>query len=154
MGDVYAMIGAAIAVALTGAGASIGTGIVQRAAAGVITEEPEKYGKTLVFQLIASSAALYGFVVGFLVILTAVFGGGYDATAGLIVMAGCLPIGVVGMISSIAQAKVCASCVIMIGKKQELSGRALTMAIFIELFALFALIVSILSVMMVPNLGR
>ena len=151
-GNVIAIIGAALAVALTGIGSAIGMSWVQQSAAGLVAEEPEKYGKTLILQLIPSSNALYGFVVGFLVFINMPFmgGAGYATIEeGLLVFACCLPIAIVGMIACFAQAKVCVSGVQMVGKRAELSGRALTMAVFIELFALFALIISVLGVLQI-----
>ncbi|MCL2587330.1 MAG: V-type ATP synthase subunit K [Firmicutes bacterium] len=153
MGNVYALIGAALAVALTGIGSAVGMSWVQQAAAGVVSEQPEKYGKLLVLQLIPSSNALYGFVVGFLIVNNVVLGSGsYGTEEGLMVLALSLPIAIAGMAAGLAQAKVCAAGVRMVGKRVELSGRALVMSVFIELFALFALIVSILGVLQVPML--
>jgi len=151
MGNVIALLGAAIVVIMTGAAASIGMQWVQRAAAGVISEEPEKFGKLLILQLVPSSSALYGFVVGFMVLMGTVLGGGdvLSVEYGLLVLAACLPMAIVGFVQTLAQAKVCVSCVHMVAKNGELSGKALTMAIFTELFALFALIVSIMTVMTV-----
>ena len=147
IGGVLAIVGAVLAVVLTGIGSAIGMAWVQQAAAGVVSEEPEKYGKTLILQLIPSSNALYGFVVGFLVIFQVLFSGvTYSVVEGLMVLGICLPIAIVGMIACLCQAKVCVSGIIMVGKKAELSGRALTMAVFIELFALFALIISVLGI--------
>ena len=154
LGSVLAILGAAIAISLCGIGASIGTSIVQRASAGLVSEQPEKYTRTLVFQLITASAALYGFVVAFLVLQNIGMGGkpGYGTWEGAMVLAACLPIALVGLASSIAQGKVCASVLIMYGKNSELYGRAITMAIFIEFFALLGLIVSILSILSIPTL--
>lgn len=151
-GNIIAILGAVLAVALTGIGSSIGMAWVQQSAAGLVSEEPEKYGKTLILQLIPSSNALYGFVVGFLVFINMPFmgGAGYTTiTDGLLVFACCLPIAIVGLFSCLGQAKVCVAGVNMVGKRGELSGRALTMAVFIELFALFALIISVLGVLQI-----
>jgi len=150
LGNALAMLGAALAIGLCGIGASFGMAIVQRASAGLVSEKPERYTRTLVFQLIPTTAALYGFVVAFLVLQNVgVLGGGsgYGTWQGLMVLAACLPIAFVGLASSIAQAKVCASVIMMYGKNSELYGRAITMAIFIEFFALLGLIVSILSIL-------
>jgi len=153
-GNVIALVGAALAVIMTGIGSAIGMSWVQQAAAGVISEQPHKYGKLLILQLIPSSNALYGFVVGFLVVNTTVLGGGvFTMTQGLLILALCLPIAIVGLLAALAQAKVCAAGVRMVGKREELSGRALTMSVFIELFALFALIVSVLGVLQVQPAG-
>ena len=150
MGNVIAIIGAAIAVIMTGIGSSVGMAWVQQAAAGVVSEEPEKYGKTLILQLIPSSNALYGFVVGFLVVMQVLFNGmEFTVIQGLTVAGFCLPIAIVGLVACLSQAKVCVAGIHMVGKRVELSGRALTMAVFIELFALFAFIVSALGVLQI-----
>lgn len=150
MGNVLAIVGAALAIILTGVGSSIGMSWVQQAAAGVVSEQPEKYGKTLILQLIPSSNALYGFVVGFLIVSKVLFGGAlFSVVEGATILGFCLPIAVVGLFACLGQAKVCVAGIIMIGKKEELSGRALTMAVFIELFALFALIISVLGVLQI-----
>ncbi len=44
-GIVWALLGAAISVALAGIGSAIGVGTAGRAAAGVVTEDPDKFGK-------------------------------------------------------------------------------------------------------------
>ena len=45
MGMVYALLGAAVAVFLAGAGSAIGVGIAGQAASGVVTEDPSKFAK-------------------------------------------------------------------------------------------------------------
>ena len=52
LGIVYALCGAAIAVLLAGAGSAIGVGIAGQAAAGVVTEDPGKFAKVLILQLL------------------------------------------------------------------------------------------------------
>ena len=46
-GIVWALLGAAISVALAGIGSAIGVGTAGRAAAGVVTEDPDKFAKVL-----------------------------------------------------------------------------------------------------------
>ncbi|MCL2771545.1 MAG: permease [Firmicutes bacterium] len=151
LGNILALVGAIIAVVLTCSAASIGTRWVQEAVAGVISEQPDKFGKTLVLQLIPSSAALYGFVVGFLILLNTILAPEgavpYTTAEGLTLLVTCFAIGIVGFVATLMQAKVCTAGVKMIGRDGTLSGRALTMAVFIELFTLFSLIVSILAVL-------
>ena len=152
MGDLIAIIGAFVVVIATCTAASAGIMWVQKAAAGVISEEPEKYGKLFALQLVPSSSALYGFVVGIVVLMNTVMssGGGsyvpYTVTQGILVLLACLPMAIVGSMQTLFQARVCVSCVNMVSKNGELSGRALIMAVFSEIFALFALVVSIMSV--------
>lgn len=151
-GNAFALIGAALAVGLCCTGSAFGMFFVQRASCGIVAEKPEKYSKTLILQLIPSSSALYGFIVAFLVLAKVVLTStaAYTLNEGLTVMAGCLAVAVAGMTAAIAQGKVCASAVMMVGKRDDALGRAITMSVFTELFALFGLIISILCVLLIP----
>lgn len=156
MGNAYALIGAAIAVLFAGIGSAIGVSGAAQTAAGVISEDPDKFGKTMVLQLLPASQGLYGFIVGFMVLLFVVIAptdaivanGGLQTGEGLAVLGLCLPIGIVGMFSAIYQGKVCSASINMVARRPELSGRGITMGIFVEIFALFALVISILGVIM------
>lgn len=53
LGIFYAILGAALATLLAGAGSAMGVGIAGQAAAGVVTEDPGKFSK--VFNFTASS---------------------------------------------------------------------------------------------------
>ena len=61
MGMVYALLGAAVAVFLAGAGSAIGVGIAGQAASGVVTEDPSKFAKVLIMQLLPGTQGIYGF---------------------------------------------------------------------------------------------
>lgn len=150
MGITYAIIGAALAVILAGIGSCVGVSSASQAAAGIVSEDPDKFGKTMLLQLLPATQALYGFVVGFLVLMRTVMGGVtvISESTGLSLLGMCLPIGIVGMISAIFQGKVCVAAINMVGKRAELSGRGMTMGIFVEMFALFALIISFIGIMM------
>ena len=52
MGIVFALLGAAIAVLFAGAGSALGVGIAGQAAAGVVSEDPSKFAKVLIIQLL------------------------------------------------------------------------------------------------------
>ena len=58
----------ALAVILPGIGSAKGVGIVGEAVAGLTTEEPEKFGKGLILQLLPGTQGLYGFVIGLMVL--------------------------------------------------------------------------------------
>lgn len=150
-GNAFALIGAALAVGLCCTGSAFGMLYVQKASCGIVAEKPEKYSKTLILQLIPSSNALYGFIVAFLVLTKVVLASAsYTINEGLMVMGGCLAVAIAGLTAAIAQGKVCASAAVMVGKRDDLLGRALTMSVFTELFALFGLIISILCVLLIP----
>ena len=61
LGVVYGLLGAAIAVLFAGAGSALGVGIAGQAASGVVTEDPSKFAKVLIMQLLPGTQGLYGF---------------------------------------------------------------------------------------------
>ena len=67
-GLIFAALGAAVAVFLSGIGSAKGVGMVGEVAAGLMAEEPEKFGKSLVLQLLPGTQGLYGFVIGLMVL--------------------------------------------------------------------------------------
>ena len=66
LGIVYALLGAAVAVLFAGCGSAIGVGIAGQAASGVVTEDPSKFAKVLIIQLLPGTQGLYGLLVGFI----------------------------------------------------------------------------------------
>ncbi|HBN55159.1 MAG TPA: permease, partial [Lachnospiraceae bacterium] len=51
-GTGWAILGAALAVILSGCGSAYGVGIAGQAASGVVTEDPDKFAKVLIMQLL------------------------------------------------------------------------------------------------------
>ena len=104
-GNVFALMGAAIA-ALAGIGSAMGVGIAGQAAAGVVAEDPKKFGKTLILQALPGTQGIYGLLMAFLIFIRiGLLGGGMmDLTVsqGLYILASGIPIGLVGIWSGIA----------------------------------------------------
>jgi F0F1-type ATP synthase membrane subunit c/vacuolar-type H+-ATPase subunit K len=66
-GIVIALLGAALAVVLPGIGSALGVGLVGQSAAGVVTEDPDKFGQTLLLQALPGTQGIYGLLTGFLI---------------------------------------------------------------------------------------
>ena len=152
IGVVWALMGAAIAVVLSGIGSAIGVGRAGQASAGLLSKDPSKFGSVLLLQLLPATQGLYGFVIGFMVLIQVkVLGGGgpvvLTKTAGLSYFALCLPIAFVGLGSAILQGMVAVGGINLVGKQDKQMGHAMTMAVLVEIFAIFAFIVSFLGVM-------
>lgn len=151
-GEFYAYLGAALAVVLAGIGSSIGVGRAGQAASGLLSKQPEKFGNALVLQLLPATQCIYGFVIAFMVLMRlGTLGGGlgYSLTfdQGMNIMAICLPIGFVGLISAILQGQVAIGGINLIGKQDGMFVKALIMAALVEFFAILAFVVSILGVL-------
>lgn len=155
MGHFYALIGAALAIFLSGVGSAIGVGRAGQAASALMSKDPSKFGNAMVLQLLPSSQGLYGFVVAFIMLVKLnILGGPIDPTVtvqdGIALLCLCLPIAIVGFVSAITQGMVVVSGINLLGKQEKQVGHAILFAVMVEIFAIFALIVSLLGVLLLP----
>ena len=150
-GQNLALLGAGLAVMLAGIGSAKGVGMVGEAAAGLLTEDPSKFGKVLILQALPGTQGIYGLITAFLVIfkIGLLSGAPAELTAsqGVYFLMACLPIAIVGYFSAIKQAKVAASGVNLIAKRPDEVGKAITSAALVETYAIFAVLVSLLLVL-------
>ena len=143
-GFILATLGIGMAVFLSGIGSAKGVGLVGEAASGLVTEEPEKFGKALVLQLLPGTQGLYGFVIGFLVLtkLTPTL----SIEQGMYYFMACLPVGIIGLWSAIAQARVSAAALSILAKRPEHSTKGIIFAAMVETYAILGFVVSFLLV--------
>ena len=145
-----AILGAALAALLAGIGSSIGVGIAGRAAAGVVTEDPEKFSKVLILQLLPGTQGIYGLLIAFIALSNiGVLGGNVrqlTTAEGLSFLMACLPMAFVGLMSAIMQGKTSVASIGVVAKKPEEFGKAMILPAMVETYAILALLVSILAV--------
>ncbi|MDR3051681.1 MAG: V-type ATP synthase subunit K [Oscillospiraceae bacterium] len=150
VGQILALVGAALAVILGGVGSAIGVKISGQSAAGVTSEDPDLFGKLLVIELLPGTQGIYGFLIGLIVLIKTNFISGTMAPVsldqGLRILIGALPIAVVALVSAIMQGKVAASTINMVGRQPDTSGKGITMAVTVETYAVLALLASFLMV--------
>lgn len=150
IGLVWALIGAACAVVISGVGSSIAVGRAGQAASGLLSKDPTKFGSVLILQLLPATQGLYGFVIGFMVLIqTGIMGTPVDLTKaqGLAFFALCLPIALVGLGSAIMQGAVAVGGINLVGKQDKMMVKAMIMAALVEIFAIFSFIISFIGVM-------
>lgn len=151
-GQILALAGAALSALLAGIGSARGVGIAGETSAGVVAENPDLFGKTLVLQLLPGTQGIYGFLIAFIVLIKTNFLGGMIAlttTQGALIFLGCLPIAIVGLVSAILQGRVAAAAINMCAVRPDQSGRGITMAVMVETYAVLALLASFLMVFFV-----
>lgn len=149
-GTVMAAAGVATAVAMSGIGSAKAVGMVGEATASLTAEQPEKFGKALVLQLLPGTQGLYGFVIGFL-IMNALTGGLSSGTPltlsqGLYLLFASLPVAFSGLYSAIAQAKAAIAGVNILAKKPEHTTKGIIFAAMVETYALLGFVMSFLLV--------
>ena len=149
MGTVLALTGAALAVILAGMGSAYGVGIAGQAASGVVSEDPSKFA-----QLLPGTQGIYGLLVGFIALSKIGILNGAPAelstATGLLILAACLPIALVGLVSAMHQGKTAVSAVGIVAKKPDQFGKAMLFPAMVETYAILALLVSILAINGVP----
>jgi V/A-type H+-transporting ATPase subunit K len=145
------MVGAALAVFLACAGSAIGVSRTGQAGAGLLSKNPNKFVDVMILQALPATQGLYGFVVAFLAVFVKIkFGANMNHLTyeeGLSMLILCLPVGIAGFASAVLQGSVAVSGINMIGKQEKQLVKAIVLTAMVELFAIFAFIVSILGVL-------
>ena len=145
------LLGAGLAACLAGAGSGVGTGIAGEAGAGLVTEDPSKFGKVMILQVIPGTQGLYGLVVFFVAVMRM---GLLDGTAlnlpfidGCRFFAACLPIGIGGLVTAIAQGKVAAASVNLLAKNPDHWSKGMILCITVEFYAILSLLASMIMLL-------
>ena len=129
----------------------LGTGIAGEAGAGLITEDPSKFGKAMILQVIPGTQGLYGLVVFFVAIMNM---GLLDGTAlnlsfvdGCLYFAACMPIAIGGLVSAIGQGKVAAASVNLLAKNPDHWAKGMILCITVEFYAILSLLASMMMLL-------
>ena len=141
-GIIFGALGVVVAVFLSGMGSAKGVGSTGEAASGVIIEEPEKFGKSLVLQLLPGTQGLYGFVIGILILFQ--LKADLSVAQGILYLLTSLPVGIVGYFSAIAQGKVATAGINILAKNEEQQAKGIIYAVMVELYAILAFAISFL----------
>jgi len=148
LGIALAIAGAALAAGLAGVGSAMGVGIAGEASSGVVTEDPEKFGRLLVLQAMPGTQGIYGFLAAFLVMIKVNLLGGavlaVSTMTGWQILFACLPIAIAGLFSGIYQGRVSAAGANLVAKHPEELGKAIIFAAMVETYAVLGLLATIL----------
>lgn len=142
LGLILAIAGAIAAMSISGIGSAIGVGLAGQAAGGVISEDPEKFGKMIPIVGLPGTQGFYGFVIGFLVINKLNLLGAVTVPTphqGYQILAICVVVSFVECISAIHQGKVSVASVGVIAKRAEALGKAIVLPVFVEIYAILGL---------------
>ena len=145
-----AYLGAALAVALCCIGSAKGTGMAGEAGTGLLCEDPSKFGKVMILQVIPGTQGLYGLVVWFFAVfrMGLLDGTAFDMTVqeGLRYFVACLPMALGGLFSAIAQGRVAAGSINLLAKKPDDWSKGMVLCITVEFYAILSLLASMLMI--------
>jgi V/A-type H+-transporting ATPase subunit K len=148
-GMMLALAGAGMAVFLPGIGSSLGIVISSRAATGVLSEKPERYGQLLIMVVLPGTQGFYGFLAALLVMIKLNFFGAAkidpSSQLGGQILLSCLPVAIAGLLTAIYQGKVSAAGIMMTAKKPEMAFKAgVVYAVMVEMYAILGLLATLL----------
>jgi len=150
LGIALAVFGAALAVGLAGAGSALGMGAAGQAASGVVSEDPEKFGKALLLEALPGTQGIYGFLAAIMILQKVGLLGGELAQIGTNVgwqiFFAALPIAITGLVSGLLQGRVSAAGMGVVAKKPGESGKAIILSAMVETYAVLGLLITILLV--------
>jgi len=149
LGVALALAGVAMAVLFAGMGSAWGIAIAGEAAGGVLTEDPEKFGKLLVMMALPGTQGFYGFLGGFYIMMKIGFLTGAASISpmvGLQLLFAALPVGIVGFVSGIYQGKAAAAGIHLVAKRPDETGKAIIIPAMVETYAVIGLLATILMV--------
>ena len=116
------LLGAGLAAVLSGIGSAKGTGIAGEAGTGLLCQDPSKFGKVMILQVIPGTQGLYGLVVWFFAIFR------------------------MGLLSAIAQGRVAAASINLLAKKPDDWSKGMVLCITVEFYAILSLLASMLMI--------
>ena len=144
------LLGAALAALLACIGSAKGTGIAGEAGAGLVSEDPSKFGKAMIMQVIPGTQGLYGLVVWFFAIFRMGLLSGslpeLTVTQGLQYFVACLPMALGGMISAFAQGRVACASINLLAKKPDHWSKGMVLCVTVEFYAILSLLASMLMI--------
>lgn len=150
LGLTLAVLGAVLSALLAGIGSAIGVGTVGQGAAGLVSQDPSKFSKALILQLLPGTQGLYGLLIAVLLLSKiGILGSGaadLSTMQGFSYLLACLPMAFGGLLSAIYQGRCAAAGIGVIAKKPEESGKAIIMAAMVETYAILSLLISILII--------
>ena len=145
-GLVFAALGMATATICGGIGSTIGVGMTSQAAAGLISEQPEKFGQALILELLSATQGLYGFVISFMICLEIT--GDVSFQKGLFLFVAALPISLTAIANGVWQGRGASAAMQILAKKPEHTTKGIIFVAMMETYAILGFVISFLLVMM------
>ena len=139
-GVMMAALGAGLAAIMAGIGSIIGIGYPGRAAAGVLSEDPSKFGSLFLLVVLPGTQGFYGFVAAFLIIGN--IANVTNSAQGLQLLIAAFPVAFTGLFSGIHQGKVCAAGVNLVAKRPREAMKGVIFAAMVETYAVLGLLIT------------
>jgi V/A-type H+-transporting ATPase subunit K len=154
--EILVALGVAIAVGLPAIGSAMGVATAGVAAAGLISEDPKKFSRAFILEILPGTQGFYGFIAGMLIMIgTKMIGGGaldLPAGIGMAALVAAIPAALQGF-TSYYQGLVSAAGVASIAKREETFGSCVLLAVMVETYAILGFLSTFLLLMGLGVMG-
>lgn len=148
LGLTIAILGVVLCAGLGGIGSAVGVAIAGSAASGVISEEPEKFGNTVILVALPGTQGFYSFVIAILMLIyIGAFGPVMKAVTlaqGFAFLVTGVLCGIVELWSAVYQGKVCASSISIVAKNPEHSMKGVVYGVMVETYAVLGFLTALI----------
>lgn len=141
-GMIFTILAMAMATILPGIGSAIGVGKTGEASAALMTSQPEKFGQSLILQLLPATQGLYGFAIAAMIFTN--LSADMPVTTGLAYLGASLPVAFAGLVSAIPQGKVAAAGIQILAKKPDHFFKGVMYSVMVEMYAILGFVISFL----------
>jgi V/A-type H+-transporting ATPase subunit K len=142
-GEELVVLAAGLAVAIPGIMAALGVSMPGIAAAAVSAEDPKKFSKVFVLQVMPGTQGIYGFVAAFLIMFVVYPKLATTGVGGLTILLATIPAILQGF-TSYSQGRVAVAGVSAVAKRPEVFGQTMMYIVTVELYAILGLLATIL----------
>ncbi|MDR1199653.1 MAG: hypothetical protein LBK94_11710 [Prevotellaceae bacterium] len=130
----FAYIGIAFMVGLSGISSCLGINIAASATIGAVKKDSGVFGSCMLLTALPSTQGLYGFASFYL--LSGYLTAGITLLQGAAILGTGVAVGIVCLFSAIKQGQICANGIVAIGNGHKVFGNTLILAAFPELYAI------------------
>lgn len=137
-----AVIGILLAMILSGTGSARGVGMTGEAAAALSKEQPEKFGKSMILQLLPGTQGFYGFVIAMMIFSK--ISANMTFNMGIKALIAGFVVGFVGLTSAVAQGRVATAGIQILAKNEEHFMKGAIYAGMVEMYAILGFVIAFL----------
>jgi V/A-type H+-transporting ATPase subunit K len=139
---VFAIAGAAAAIGLAGAGASLGQRMAASTSSLLMAERPERFGLTLILTVLVETSAIYGLLIAILIL--ARMDTVLSVYHGVAALAAGISVGVSGFFTGIGEGIAASASIGGVAEREGAFGKFLVLTVLPETGAIYGLLNAVL----------
>jgi V/A-type H+-transporting ATPase subunit K len=148
LGTALVAIGAGLAIGIAGSMSGVGQGQVAATSVGAVAEEPTMFARGIVFTALPETQAIYGFLIGLLLIVFSgmMSGQAVQSNFGILAIGAGLAVGVAAAGSALGQAVAASASVGAVVEDPSMFARGIVFSALPETQAIYGFLIALLLI--------